>query len=496
MNILDRAHSLSTLNHNSSVEKGKNSPVEMQSPQNAHGSDNDEVEEAGPTDGEYETESESSRTEGNGSPGRSGFTQRKRDDEGQSYTSNSEHVGHRPLTHQPARARSWYEFDLAVVAALVSPVGQWLTGGDHIKNLLLVMLLVFYLHQIIEIPWTLYHNARPRVRSHSSGLPAAEDFYARRATSELRFLEFCFLSFATVSPFLGAYLLRYVTFTITGQDILSWFSLGLFVLATGVRPWSHLIQRFDQRITDLHDIVHYHSSVKEGVSDEVAEMKQQLERLHGQTQEMQKSMSKLKKKLERETNEVFDYVDEQVEPIEKMAKQHEKALEYVLQLPASLLGPRPSKSSSAPKTLSPNASSSSLSLKHLYSPNHSGPSSPILTKLETIHEAIYEGMEAGTNRRKSINIVNPNTPKTVIVKSPSSKSNVPPIVLRPFFVVVSLMTLPMLVFVHAVYAATYPFRWCFRIFLRLMGLENVALQLYNACLPSVRGNFVFKSTSD
>ena len=48
------------------------------------------------------------------------------------------------------RSRAWYEFDLAVVVALVSPVGNWLTGGDHIKNLLLIVLLILYLHQIIE----------------------------------------------------------------------------------------------------------------------------------------------------------------------------------------------------------------------------------------------------------------------------------------------------------------------------------------------------------
>ena len=47
-------------------------------------------------------------------------------------------------------SRSWYEFDLSVVVALVSPIGNWLTGGDHVKNLLLILLLVFYLHQIIE----------------------------------------------------------------------------------------------------------------------------------------------------------------------------------------------------------------------------------------------------------------------------------------------------------------------------------------------------------
>lgn len=70
-----------------------------------------------------------------------------------------------PRTRHPSSSsmshssRAWYEFDLAVVVALVSPIGNWLTGGDHIKNLLLVVLLIFYLHQIIEsksIPSSLF----------------------------------------------------------------------------------------------------------------------------------------------------------------------------------------------------------------------------------------------------------------------------------------------------------------------------------------------------
>ncbi|KAJ3887400.1 hypothetical protein GG344DRAFT_55761 [Lentinula edodes] len=482
MNILERAHSLSNLNHNSSIEKGKGSPVATKTPQDIHGSDDDEVEVAGPTDGEYETESESSRTEGNGSPRRSAFTPRANDDDGgQNPGLNSDYAERRPLAHHPAKARSWYEFDLAVVAALVSPVGQWLTGGDHIKNLLFVLLLVFYLHQIIEIPWTLYYNARPRVRPHSTSLPAAEDFYTRRALSELRFLEFLFFSFAVVSPFLGAYLLRYVTFAVTGQDIHSWFSIGLFILATGVRPWSHLVQRFNQRVTDLHDIVHYHSSVKEGSSEDVVEMKQQLERLHEQMQDMEKLIIKLKKKLAKETNEVYDYVDEQVDSVEKIVKRHEKALEYVLQLPASLLGTHPSKSSI--NSLSSNGSPSPVTFKHLLRPpSHSGASSPIMTKLETIPEV----MEIRTDRQKSNNT--PLRPKTVLVQSPptSPGSAVQPIIFRPFFVMVSIMTLPMLFFVHVLYATTLPFRWCFRVFLRLVGLEEIVFRVYDEYSSSFR----------
>lgn len=48
------------------------------------------------------------------------------------------------------RLSSWSDLDLSVIVALVSPIGHWLTGGDHIKNIFLIVLLIFYLHQLIQ----------------------------------------------------------------------------------------------------------------------------------------------------------------------------------------------------------------------------------------------------------------------------------------------------------------------------------------------------------
>ena len=45
---------------------------------------------------------------------------------------------------------SWITYDLSIVVALISPIGNWLTGGDHVKNILLIIFLIFYLHQLIE----------------------------------------------------------------------------------------------------------------------------------------------------------------------------------------------------------------------------------------------------------------------------------------------------------------------------------------------------------
>ena len=48
------------------------------------------------------------------------------------------------------KPRSWSDLDVSMIIALLSPVGNWLTGSDHVKNLFLLILLVFYLHQLIE----------------------------------------------------------------------------------------------------------------------------------------------------------------------------------------------------------------------------------------------------------------------------------------------------------------------------------------------------------
>jgi hypothetical protein len=47
------------------------------------------------------------------------------------------------------RTSSWADVDPSVLLALSAPVGSWLTGGDHVKTLFLVLLLIVYLHQLI-----------------------------------------------------------------------------------------------------------------------------------------------------------------------------------------------------------------------------------------------------------------------------------------------------------------------------------------------------------
>lgn len=53
-------------------------------------------------------------------------------------------------SQNPSQASSVLGLSLSMVVALASPLGNLLTGGDHIKNLLLLLLLIYYLNQLIE----------------------------------------------------------------------------------------------------------------------------------------------------------------------------------------------------------------------------------------------------------------------------------------------------------------------------------------------------------
>ena len=170
------------------------------------------------------------------------------------------------------------------------------------------------------VPWKLYHQARRRHSPrHTPQLDpeSAEARFAQLAASELRRFEFFFLFLTFLSPFLGASLLRYVTASILGPDAVSWFSTGLFVLATGVRPWAHLVERLSQRTMALQRYVHCPSPVH------VASEEQHL-LLEKRVAEMEKSLSKIKSQVAHTTDDVCEYVDDAVGAVEHALRKQER----------------------------------------------------------------------------------------------------------------------------------------------------------------------------
>ncbi|KAI0298956.1 hypothetical protein B0F90DRAFT_1729550 [Multifurca ochricompacta] len=172
------------------------------------------------------------------------------------------------------RSSFWTDFDPSIVVAVISPLMNWLTGTDYLKNLFLVLFLIVYLHQLVQVPWELYHAARQR-RPHPSfrslNVPELEEVaittQTKLAAAELRRHEFAYLFISMISPFAGASLLRSVLKLISGVDAISWFSTTLFVLAAGIRPWGHLISRLQEHTTSLHDFIHYPSPDTQLIAD-------------------------------------------------------------------------------------------------------------------------------------------------------------------------------------------------------------------------------------
>ncbi|KAJ7593364.1 hypothetical protein C8J56DRAFT_823515 [Mycena floridula] len=267
-----------------------------------------------------------------------------------------------------AASNAWYQFDLAVLAAIISPVGSWLMGGDAVRNVLFILFLIFYLRQIIEVPWTLYNSARPRRRSlDHSGDSAADERTVRLASSELHKFEFFFLALTVLSPFLGAVLIHYVTQLVTGEDKISWFSTSLFVLAAGVRPWSHLVSRMTDRVTDLHDVIHYPTPGAE--SSEA--LRTELDALRKQVEGFERALHKTRQKMMHTTEEVYEYVDEAIDSLEKSVKRHEKKHEkqelHIREVESALDGLR----KSGRPNLGINSSFTGLFQSHPPPPKHS-----------------------------------------------------------------------------------------------------------------------------
>ncbi|KAF7314401.1 OTU domain-containing protein [Mycena kentingensis (nom. inval.)] len=186
---------------------------------------------------------------------------------------------------EPER-RPWYKPSLPVVLALSPALGNWLTGGDYLKDLLLLILLIFYLHQLVELPWTLYSNARPR-RSLRPSMPAVG------AIQELRRLEILLLFICLVTPALGVVLLRSLTSTTPyggteARQPISWFSTSLFALLTGIRPLRELVSRVTTHTSTLHMRIHNSSGEADrgelaALHAEVAQLTKRLDAL-SQTQ--------------------------------------------------------------------------------------------------------------------------------------------------------------------------------------------------------------------
>lgn len=185
-------------------------------------------------------------------------------------------------------------------------------------------------HSYSTVPWSLYHacRARHKLAAHAAGVST------KSAASALLSLELFFLALTVLSPLLGALLLRIVGNAIVGPDALSWFNVTLFVLATGLRPWRHLVDRVAGAAEEMQGIVCEGACGGKCQSPSETEEQQRLEEQRAQQTDillhrldaMEAELSKLKTRMSVRQDELYDYVDEAVEAVDKRIGDAEQRL--------------------------------------------------------------------------------------------------------------------------------------------------------------------------
>ncbi|CAE6464702.1 unnamed protein product [Rhizoctonia solani] len=223
-----------------------------------------------------------------------------------SSDSDSSHdLGFSETAHQIANSSTWS--DLPLLITLVPPAFALFTGGDYVRDILLTCLIVWYLYQLIKIPWDIYLASLPvHHHQHEAGPSGAHN--------ELRTTRILALLLCVVTPFLGATLLR-LSASLLYPESLSWFSTSLFVLAAGVRPWRHLAHLILTRTDALHLAAHRPSQFRSALlapgieaevrhrerekdNQRVAELETQIRQLQGELNILHERFNRMAKHVQ------------------------------------------------------------------------------------------------------------------------------------------------------------------------------------------------------
>lgn len=193
-----------------------------------------------------------------------------------------------------------------LLIAVLPPLGAVLGGhSDAWSDAILLAIASFWLYQFLKIPHDIYHAARTRRILQADAMDSeaeiigghnddggiqegtAETASRRRrlreqqaAAAELRRAELISLVALVLSPLAGAWLLTWLMETFSdGNRYLNKFNIRLFMLASGIRPWTHALSLFRRRLLHLQEVVHYPSSRVEGLTRRLIRLESDLSTL-------------------------------------------------------------------------------------------------------------------------------------------------------------------------------------------------------------------------
>ncbi|GAA6027836.1 hypothetical protein JCM8097_001740 [Rhodosporidiobolus ruineniae] len=194
--------------------------------------------------------------------------------------------------HEQEQTSGWHHLPLVLVA--LPPLGAIVHGrAENWSDAIILLLICFYLYQLIKVPWELYYASHSRTVLPSpssplstSGAPASPSLVSATLTPDdplssqrlhsaaaLRRNELFSLLLTLAVPFLGASLLHYAKGLLSDPErYINRMTVGLFVVASGVRPWMRFFHLIKRNSLYHQSLVHYPSS-------EVYQLRRRVEKL-------------------------------------------------------------------------------------------------------------------------------------------------------------------------------------------------------------------------
>ncbi|GAA5946886.1 hypothetical protein JCM3765_002060 [Sporobolomyces pararoseus] len=163
-------------------------------------------------------------------------------------------------------SNQWHHLPLLLVA--LPPLLSIVHGrAENWSDAILLLLVAFYLYQLVKVPWEMYYASTTRTVLPSSTPEEEEDpstlllEQRNRSISILRRNELISLLSTFLVPFLGSYLLHYVKRLLSDPDRYVNDSLiNMFMIATSVKPFLHLISLLKNHSLYHQEQVHYPST--------------------------------------------------------------------------------------------------------------------------------------------------------------------------------------------------------------------------------------------
>lgn len=176
------------------------------------------------------------------------------------------------------------------------------------------------------VPWELYYSSRTRrinqaasiLTEDDSGTPESVKKRRKAAAAELLRNELLSLALCVVSPFIGSSLLYYVRGALSEPDrYINPFNIRLFVLASGVKPWSHFLKLVKNRNLFLQSEVHYPVTT-------VALLMRRVKVLEGEIDDLRRAYA-----TKDDVRQLRDGVDLPLTQLSKAVRRYERKEEYL-----------------------------------------------------------------------------------------------------------------------------------------------------------------------